>query len=294
MKPQEMKQERPPIVFVLLQYRDLDQTLVCVRSLLPFVFRGEAEIVVVDNFSAPGVVDRTKRELGEQPRVHLIPRSANDGYARGNNEGYRFAREQLGAQCIAVLNNDTEILQNDFCQRVWKVYQKTRFSILGPDIRVQDGRRVLHQNPSLRALSPEEIRLRLARLCEPLSKKPSTIPGRFVKTWLPRRNLVLHGAALIFSPRFIADFEEPFDPRTFLYEEERILYHRAVSRGHDLWYHPSPVVWHRTQVKDYKARPDYQAWRQSVKAQSYKTLLSVLEEAPSYSLPANSADTSGN
>jgi GT2 family glycosyltransferase len=276
----------PRFVYVLLQYKGLDHTRACVASLAPQLNRAAAEVVVVDNFSSEDLVRATRGAFEGVAGVHLLFRPENDGYARGNNAGYRHAREVLHGDFIAVFNNDVEILQADFPERVQRCYRETRFSIVGPDIRVRDGRRVIHQNPSIRTLNEAEVEARLKKLKAAAAsgiEKPNKVPGSYWKTWFRQRDLVLHGAALVFSPRFLADFDEPFDPRTFLYEEERILYLRARAKGHDTWYDPSLVVWHRTKAREYKLSPDYRAWRRDIKIQSYEVLLTVLKELQSAS-----------
>ena len=270
----------PKFVYVLLQYKGLDHTRTCVKSLAGQLARGAAEVVVVDNFSSAELARETRAAFEGMAGVHLLLRPENDGFARGNNAGYRHAREQLQASFIAVFNNDVEVLQQDFPERVYRCHSATDFSVLGPDIRVADGWRVIHQNPSLREFSEAEVRERLAKLraTPPRAGKTARAPGSHWKTWRRLRGLVLHGSALIFSPGFIADFEEPFDPRTFLYEEERILHLRARARGHETWYDPSLVVWHRTRARDYKATAEYWAWRRDIKIRSLEVVLEVMAE----------------
>lgn len=270
----------PKFVYVLLQYKGLDHTRTCVKSLAGQLARGAAEVVIVDNFSSEEFARETRAAFEGMAGVHLLLRPENDGFARGNNAGYRYARDELRATFIAVFNNDVEVLQPDFPERVYQCHRETRFSILGPDIRVADGWRTIHQNPSLEPCTEAEAHHRLARLRGTTARKGKRgrVPGSYWRTRRRMRGLVLHGSALIFSPEFVADFEEPFDPRTFLYEEERILHLRAKSRGHETWYDPSLVVWHRTRARDYKASEDYWAWRRGHRIHSIEVLLEVMAE----------------
>lgn len=268
----------PKFVYVLLQYKGLDHTRTCVKSLAGQLARDAAEVVIVDNFSSDELVRETRGAFDGMAGVHLLFRPENDGFARGNNAGYRYARETLAASFIAAFNNDVEVLQPDFPERVYRSHRETGFSILGPDIRVADGWRVIHQNPSLRELSEADVRQQLAKLrtTPPRTGKAARAPGSHWKTWRRLRGLVLHGSALVFSPEFLNDFDEPFDPRTFLYEEERILHLRAKARGHETWYDPALVVWHRTRARDYKVSPDYWSWRRGHRIHSLEVLLQVM------------------
>ena len=58
----------------------------------------------------------------------------------------------------------------------------------------------------------------------------------------------LHGSCLIFTPVFVQRFDEPFDPGTFLYLEEDILYMRCKRAGLAMRYDPQIVVRHAEDV----------------------------------------------
>jgi len=240
------------------------------------------DVIVVDNFSSESCVQETKQLFEGGDRVHLLFRPENDGFAKGNNAGYAFARNVLGARMILVLNNDIEILQRDFLVRLSRAYRRYSFAVLGPDIRVETPNQVLHQNPSLDVWTAErarsvirEIEGRLER-ADP-AQKPGRIPGSRKRTWFARRNLVLHGAALVFSPRFVDEVAIPFDPRTFLYQEERILFSQFRRPDFEFVYSPDLVVWHRTAHQPYKVDAGYSSWRDRVYLESTRILCEVLD-----------------
>lgn len=49
---------------------------------------------------------------------------------------------------------------------------------------------------------------------------------------------------MIFTPAFVQHYDEPFDPRTFLYFEEHILWMRCQTAGLTMHYDPRIVVKH--------------------------------------------------
>jgi len=74
----------------------------CLRSALASLNGLAAELIVVDNASADGSAEMVRREFADEPRVRLIANSRNEGFARGNNQGYSAA----GGEFVAVVNPD--------------------------------------------------------------------------------------------------------------------------------------------------------------------------------------------
>ena len=78
------------VCFVILHYMALEETVVCVESILHNV-EGEKRIVVVDNASPNGSVKQLRERYEDEPLVDVIETGKNLGFARGNNFGYRYA-----------------------------------------------------------------------------------------------------------------------------------------------------------------------------------------------------------
>ena len=133
-------------VFVILHYLTAEDTLACVRSILghPDTNACNYEIVIVDNNSNNGSLEILQAAFAPEPLVHLLPLTANLGFARGNNAGFAMAKNQLQADFIVMINNDTVIEQPGFLDAIVRKYEADPFDILGPDIVTLDQR---HQNP---------------------------------------------------------------------------------------------------------------------------------------------------
>jgi GT2 family glycosyltransferase len=119
----------PPRIFtIVLNYRDTDDTLRCIRSLRESSYRWQF-VVVVDN----GSDDRSAAILREGlPATMLITSEENLGYAGGNNLGIRHALKR-GADYVWILNPDTEV-QPETLERM--VRTMTRY----PEIGIAGGR----------------------------------------------------------------------------------------------------------------------------------------------------------
>ena len=132
------------VCFVILHYMALEETVVCVESILNNV-EGEKRVIIVDNASPNGSVKDLRDRYGGNPLVDVLETGANLGFARGNNYGYRYAVKNYAPAFAVVMNNDMEIRQHDFIGRMEQSYEEHRFAIMGPDI--YSTKKKYHQNP---------------------------------------------------------------------------------------------------------------------------------------------------
>ena len=61
---------------------------------------------------------------------------------------------------------------------------------------------------------------------------------------MPIENCKLHGSFLVFSRIFFDRFDG-FDDRTFLYQEENILYVHIINNGLKTLYYPGIAIFHK-------------------------------------------------
>ena len=222
--------------FVVLQFNKSELTIACVRSLLKLERYGhDVKIVIVDNKSETSHVEAIKQEFGNDADVIILFSDENKGFSYGNNIGYRYARNQLNAQFCVVINNDTEINQADFIGRSLELYYKYSYSLLGPDVLIGDGR---HENPwNDYIYSIDEFkhlyeirnfeRQKYVKGASPSFRKI----GKSSATSEVLMNPILQGAAYVVSPIFMADHENLFDERLFLYGEEFLLAIKCLING---------------------------------------------------------------
>lgn len=97
----------PRTGIVILNWKGWPDTVECVRSCLQ-LDQPDTFIVVVDNDSGDGSVERLAAEFGAEPSVHILESGGNLGFAGGNNVGIAHALER-GADYIWLLNNDTVV-----------------------------------------------------------------------------------------------------------------------------------------------------------------------------------------
>lgn len=241
--------------FVILHYRTSNDTIECIKSIQKL--EGDYKIVIVDNASQNGSIERVEALFANNDEIVIIKNTKNLGFAAGNNIGYAYARTQIKADMIAVLNNDIVIKQKDFINRIFELYRNSQFHIAGPDIvSLVDG---YHQSPvvekinSISKANKELFKYRILRiinkigLYELMTRQPKKELNR-ISVADPMRyqeNVILHGSFVIFSPLYVSEEECAFRPDTFMYMEEPILYEYCMLKNYKTVFDPSIVIYHK-------------------------------------------------
>lgn len=253
------------VSFVILHYGDRETTDACVQSILRLKGQERIRIVIVDNDIEKE--ERQRRRLcmryQENSRITVLLVQEGGGFSHGNNLGYQYAREVLGASCILVLNNDIQFPQAEFLELLEKSIRKHPCHVLGPDvIRQSTGE---HQNPMdtrirTRKEAAYTVRMnRLALKCYSLIypllylnlkkeekrrlRRASEREDYYGKL---HRGIVPFGACLIFTPDFVKREALAFTPETQFYYEEYLLTRRCQYKGYHTLYDPSLKVLHES------------------------------------------------
>lgn len=241
-----------PFCFVVLQFNRWDVTARCLDSLRRLESRRPVRIVVVDNGSTEDVLAATREAVTAMPEVELLENGSNRGFAAGNNAGYTRVRERFGAAFVAVINNDTRIEDASFITRCEERFERSAYSVLGPDIVTPDGR---HENPWNDAVySPGDWRLLAGMYDEDRTAFERTGIAVFRRPgtrtpdshFLP--NPLLQGAALVLSPVFVFSSPTLFDERTSLYGEEFLFAVGNLLAGHFMAYSADIQILHEEGV----------------------------------------------
>lgn len=125
------KVDMPPLVAsIVVNYNGLEQTRVCVASLLVVDYPNHS-IVVVDNGSDRGDVAGLRETFGAS--IRIIESERNLGYGGGANLGLEWA-SRAGAAYAWVLNNDTEVDRRSVRELVEAMERETNYGILSPQI----------------------------------------------------------------------------------------------------------------------------------------------------------------
>lgn len=256
-------------VFLILHYYAIDETIKCVENIRKFVRNQDFEIVIVDNGSKNNTGLELEKKYKNEKDIHLILSSENLGFARGNNLGFKYAKDNLNPDFIIMINSDVYMIQYNFCDLISNEYANSKFSVLGPRI-ILPGNRIcdyMDELPNLTFLKKRRIRTKMFRffnkiylrkiygVYEILKIKYLTKLKKIktVDTSIRKENVVLNGAALIFSKDYINLFDG-IDDRTFLYYEEFLLYLRLQNNNLKSVYNPYIMVYHNENSSTNKSK----------------------------------------
>jgi len=267
--------------FIILHYhvRSINDTFECVESIKTSLINyNNYNIIIVENGSNDASQVLLEKRYSESNLIKVICLEKNIGFAKGNNAGCIFAIEKYYPEHLIVLNNDTLLKQYNFLTIIDNIYMEYDFHILGPFIY---DKRLKPQNPQLslkielKDISNAIYKLKIRKkrilkygklfiLINSIKKylKKCLVNNDRVESYIRRifqfdelitedkytkvlTNVGLHGSALIFSKKYYSIFNYVFNPRTFLYLEENILYNRVIKNNLISVYSPELEIYHK-------------------------------------------------
>lgn len=110
---------------IIVNFETPEHTLACIRSIIANRPRCAFEILLIDNGSQDGSLERIRKEL---PEVICIATGANLGFARANNLGISNARGEF----ILLLNSDTKVLDDSLDRMLEYLLMNPRIGAVGP------------------------------------------------------------------------------------------------------------------------------------------------------------------
>ncbi len=241
--------------FVILHHKTLDVSLSCLDNLLKVA--PDSPIVVVDNGSNDGSGEELRRRFSDYKNVVIIINDQNLGFAKGNNVGYKYVKDNFDVDCVVVMNNDVIITQPNFAEIIASYMLENHLYVCGPDIITPEGR---HQNPLQREpFSTFRIIkwmlmdcIRLIMLTLHLFEKKILATYTSVSNSYQRQDIdlngitdcVLHGSCVAYSSDYLSKEDFAFVPVTFLYAEEMILADYCKRKNYRTGVCPTATITH--------------------------------------------------
>lgn len=253
--------KRDKFAYVILHYNTTDDTVACVNSIDKHMDGEQHDIIIVDNKSPNGSGQTVKEMFEGRKDVHVILNDSNMGFARGNNVGFRYAKYELQADYIVLLNSDTLILHDNFQPTVTEAYDKHGYAVIGPRVLIPtapyQSNPLASGLPSLRQVIWHMclLSVNLAIAYTPFTswahrnlgtsdeKRAEVKKCELEKHTVTEEGVVLCGAFLIFTPAYISMFDG-LDDRTFLYGEEQLLFLRCRQNGLTMAFLPTIEIMH--------------------------------------------------
>lgn len=260
------------ISIVVLHYNDSDMTINYVDNLMSLDWQNYSyHIIIVDNCSPDDSGHFLKMFYNDNKRVDVILNKKNLGFAKGNNEGIRFARNNWNSNMIIISNNDIRIDDINLPKKMVHLYQSRKPAVIGPDIySLSKG---IHQSPiANNPLNIEELNIRIKKINKRLillkiieflgiyelisklkniTKRKSGREGYKYKS--VQENVVLHGAFFALCDSYFEDYPLGLYDKTFLYMEEDILTYLCNEKSLLMIYDPNTQVIHFDGISSIKA-----------------------------------------
>lgn len=220
---------------VILNYLNFNDTIECVESLANQKNK-KFEVVIVDNYSQNSSYENLEERYNQVENIHLMKTTKNLGYAKGNNVGIQFCKEQLGIQNVLVVNNDVVFTDENFVDFLLNYDIGETIGAVGTTITGSDG---LNQNPNYTPTTKKRLIKDVfyfslekwgvlkyyTNLKGKTKEKPDTeksVKVGFEKEQPSNKKYFLHGSAIFLTENYLRQVDG-FYPETFLYYEENIL-----------------------------------------------------------------------
>jgi len=219
------------IYAVVLHWNNYVDAKECIYSLLKCSQLDE--IIVVDNASNDGSLEKLKKEFAKKPSIVFIINKENFGFAKGINVGVnQILKTKINARYIILLNQDT-VVDYKFVEECYKVMEnKPNAGMVGPRI-------YYYNNPNKIWHGGGYFNLLKSGVINPEKNKYEWECDKIIK----RVNFLT--GCVLFVKREVFDKVELFAEDYFLYEEDVDFSLKVHKAGFEMYYVPTAKVWHK-------------------------------------------------
>jgi GT2 family glycosyltransferase len=236
--------------FVVLNYKNYEETIACVDSILTIEDRNYF-IVVVDNESPNDSLAVLSDRYGEHVGIHVMASGRNGGYSYGNNCGIKHLAT-LGIHDVIIATSDTLVVSKNILQQLERM-DAPDLGVVGPHIRNLEGDL---QNPMLAKINLSYVlnihSPGLAKVLRNLVYKLRGGRQRAVKQHQDHQRgstpegevFMVHGSFLYLSSQYLRRCG-PLDETLFMYGEEDLLAYNCYRHGLRMVYQPAIEVIHK-------------------------------------------------
>jgi len=220
---------RPSVSVILLTWNQRDLTLDCLASLRQLDYPAEKlNVIVVDNGSRDDTVAAIRECF---PEVTVLENGDNLGFAEGNNVGIRHALRGT-ADCIMLLNNDTEVDPHMLLHLTEALYRHDDIGVVGPKMLYFDPPDVIWcAGNSINWWTGATARLQAEQ------KDSAQVESE--------REVDFITACAVLLRREVIEQIGLLDARFFIYYEETDWLVRASRAGWRILYVPQARMWHK-------------------------------------------------
>lgn len=235
----------PNVSIIVLNYNGYLDTIECLESLFKMNYH-DFKIVVVDNGSVNDSVERIKKWIntssGAKGAIDLIENKNNEGFAKGNNIGIRYALVNHKCKYILTLNNDTTV-EPDFLAILLDSFDKPNIALAGPRI-IEPGRGLHFQGYFSNRLNFFNYIAFLTPLRQIFIKTPMSVEFKIETKKTPLKVYAIPGCCMLFKSNILVEVGM-FDEKTFLGWEECIIAEKLFQAGYRTVVVPKSRIFHK-------------------------------------------------
>lgn len=275
--------------FVILHYKNIDETIECLTYLQKLDLK-DAHLIVVDN----NTLSVSEEKLIKRFTKDILKLDQNYGFAKANNKGIEYAKKKYHSKFYIVMNNDVYISDKNFLNIIASDYEKYNFDMLGPFISSPSGESV---NPFPVIKNEEALASEIKRCQKLISIYSNPFSYHVLQSGINLKHFLkkpmvpingaevlldspLHGCCIIFSEQYIKKYKYPFYNETFLFHEEEFLYQRVIKDKLISVYDPEIKVFHKegsSIKKSNKKERLSKLFREKTRLKSLYVLLDVMQ-----------------
>ena len=275
--------------FVILHYKNIDETIECLTYLQKLDLK-DAHLIVVDN----NTLSASEEKLIKRFTKDILKLDQNYGFAKANNKGIEYAKKKYHSKFYIVMNNDVYISDKNFLKIIASDYEKYNFDMLGPFISSPSGESV---NPFPVIKNEDALATEIKRCQKLISIYNNPFSYHVLQSGIKLKHFLkkplvpvngsevlldspLHGCCIIFSEQYIKKYTYPFYNETFLFHEEEFLYQRVIKDKLISVYDPEIKVFHKegsSIKKSNKKERLSKLFREKTRLKSLYVLLDVMQ-----------------
>lgn len=224
---------------VILNYMNYQETITCIDSVLlqkNITFR----IVVVDNGSTNESFQILMEKYCHNRLVHVIKARKNYGFAKGNNIGIQYARKRFQADFVLLINSDTVMLDENYMETLLS-HDGEKIGMIGSEIVLRNSRKQKPYYVYVEFPTTLIYYFYLLSVLYGINALEDHMERLLEKR---KREQVLHGSAFMLTPSYFESYDGLYS-RTFLYEEEILLYIMCKRAGLQQTYVSDTNIFHK-------------------------------------------------
>lgn len=247
---EELEGRRMDVSIIIVNYKTPDLVIDCVNSIQKWTENVTYEIIVVDNASKDGSVERLKKELGE--KIAIIESDINLGFGKANNLGVKSAKGEY----VFLLNSDTLLVSNavkilfDYITHSQEVgivggnlysvdmKENSSFSLFFDDVQM-----LKKQSGWMYILAEIGLRCFRQKFYTEEQKRRHAYKNTFNYAKEPIEVGYIFGTDMMLSKQ-LYDHMQGFDPDFFMYAEEEELSWRIHNAGYKIVNVPMAQIVH--------------------------------------------------